>query len=142
MSNNGVEPPYSLLAELTHRCPLHCPYCSNPIEMASKAMELTTEDWYRVLSEAADLGVVEVHFSGGEPLIRDDLVALIRHANSLEMYTNLITSGIGLTTEKAARIKEAGIENVQVSFQAGKRSFPTSSAGIKPLRRNRKLPMQ
>src|SRR5438105_2329605 len=102
MSNNGVEPPYSLLAELTHRCPLHCPYCSNPIEMASKAMELTTGDWYRVLSEAADLGVVEVHFSGGEPLLRDDLEDLIRHAHSLEMYTNLITSGIGLTTEKAA----------------------------------------
>ncbi|MFP5112146.1 pyrroloquinoline quinone biosynthesis protein PqqE [Bacillaceae bacterium C204] len=137
MSNNGVEPPYSLLAELTHRCPLHCPYCSNPIEMASKAMELTTEDWYRVLSEAADLGVVEVHFSGGEPLIRDDLEALIRHANSLEMYTNLITSGIGLTTEKAARIKEAGIENVQVSFQAGEAKLSDLIGGYKAFEKKR-----
>src|SRR6476620_11774636 len=101
-NNNGVQPLYSLLAELTHRCPLHCPYCSNPLEMTSEAMELSTEDWNRVLSEAADLGVVEVHFSGGEPLLCGNLDVLIRHANALEMYTNLITSGIGLTMEKAA----------------------------------------
>src|SRR3954464_5507429 len=118
-NNNGVPPPYSLVAELTHRCPLHCPYCSNPLEMISKAMEISTGEWCRVLSEAADLGVVEVHFSGGEPLVRGDLEVLIRHANTLEMYTNLITSGIGLTTEKAARLCDAGLENVQVSFQAG-----------------------
>ncbi|OIK15906.1 pyrroloquinoline quinone biosynthesis protein PqqE [Bacillus sp. MUM 116] len=135
--NNGVQPPYSLLAELTHRCPLHCPYCSNPIEMTSKTMELTTEEWLRVLSEAADLGVVEVHFSGGEPLLRNDLEALIRHAHSLEMYTNLITSGIGLTTEKVARLKEAGIANVQVSFQAGEAKLSDLIGGYKAFEKKR-----
>jgi pyrroloquinoline quinone biosynthesis protein E len=136
-NNGGVQPPYSLLAELTHRCPLHCPYCSNPIEMTSKAMELTTEDWCRVLSEAADLGVVEVHFSGGEPLLRDDLEALIRHAHSLEMYTNLITSGIGLTTVKTAQFKEAGLANVQVSFQAGKAKLSDLIGGYKAFENKR-----
>jgi PqqA peptide cyclase len=136
-SNKVVEPPYSLLAELTHRCPLHCPYCSNPIEMTLEAMELTNEDWCRVLSEAADLGVVEVHFSGGEPLLRDDLELLIRHANSLEMYTNLITSGIGLTTERTARLREAGIANVQVSFQAGEANLSDAIGGYKAFEKKR-----
>jgi len=130
-SNNTIEPPYSLLAELTHRCPLHCPYCSNPLEMALKESELTTEEWRRVLSEAADLGVVEVHFSGGEPLLRDDLEDLIRHADSLEMYTNLITSGIGLTTEKAIRLREAGLANVQISFQAAESKLSDIIGGYK-----------
>lgn len=136
-SNNGVGPPFSLLAELTHRCPLHCPYCSNPLKMAAETMELTTQDWCRVLSEAADLGVVEVHFSGGEPLLRNDLETLIRHANSLEMYTNLITSGIGLTTEKAAQLKEAGIENVQVSFQAGEAKLSDFIGGYRAFERKK-----
>ena len=136
-SNNGVGPPFSLLAELTHRCPLHCPYCSNPLKMAAETIELTTQDWCRVLSEAADLGVVEVHFSGGEPLLRNDLETLIQHANSLEMYTNLITSGIGLTTEKAARLKVAGIENVQVSFQAGEAKLSDIIGGYKAFERKK-----
>ena len=136
-SNNEVGPPFSLLAELTHRCPLHCPYCSNPLKMAAETMELTTQDWCRVLSEAADLGVVEVHFSGGEPLLRNDLETLIRHANSLEMYTNLITSGIGLTTEKAAQLKEAGIENVQVSFQAGEAKLSDFIGGYRAFERKK-----
>ncbi|MEH7387367.1 pyrroloquinoline quinone biosynthesis protein PqqE [Bacillus sp. JJ1521] len=126
-----VQPPFSLLAELTHRCPLHCPYCSNPIEITLKEMELSTKDWKRVLSEAADLGVVEVHFSGGEPLLRKDLVELIEHANSLEMYTNLITSGIGLTEEKAMRLKKAGLANVQISFQAGEEKLSDRIGGFK-----------
>ena len=100
-------------------------------------MELTTQDWCRVLSEAADLGVVEVHFSGGEPLLRNDLETLIRHANSLEMYTNLITSGIGLTTEKAAQLKEAGIENVQVSFQAGEAKLSDFIGGYRAFERKK-----
>lgn len=130
-TTSTVQPPYSLLAEMTHRCPLHCPYCSNPLEMAQKEKELTTEEWCRILSEAADIGVVEVHFSGGEPLLRDDLEFLIRHANSLEMYTNLITSGIGLTTEKAMRFQEAGLANVQVSFQAGEAKLSDMIGGYK-----------
>jgi pyrroloquinoline quinone biosynthesis protein E len=100
-------------------------------------MELTTEDWCRVLSEAADLGVVEVHFSGGEPLLRDDLEALIRQAHSLEMYTNLITSGIGLTTVKTAQFKEAGLANVQVSFQAGKAKLSDLIGGYKAFENKR-----
>lgn len=126
-----VQPPFSLLAELTHRCPLHCPYCSNPIEMTLKEMELSTNDWHQVLSEAADLGVVEVHFSGGEPLLWKDLDELIKHASSLEMYTNLITSGIGLTEDKAKRLKEAGLANVQISFQAGEEKLSNKIGGYK-----------
>ncbi|MDR7002244.1 pyrroloquinoline quinone biosynthesis protein E [Neobacillus niacini] len=105
--------------------------------MTNKAMELSTEDWFRVLSEAADLGVVEVHFSGGEPLLRDDLDLLIRHAHSLEMYINLITSGIGLTTEKAVQLKEAGIANVQVSFQAGEAKLSDLIGGYKAFGKKR-----
>ena len=136
-SHSTVQPPYSLLAELTHRCPLNCPYCSNPIEMAKKSMELSTEEWSRVLSEAAELGVVEVHFSGGEPLLRDDLESLISHAATLEMYSNLITSGIGLTTEKAIRLKEAGLVNVQVSFQAAEAKLSDLIAGYKAFEKKR-----
>jgi PqqA peptide cyclase len=136
--NNSVQPPYSLLAELTHRCPLHCPYCSNPLEMTLKDSELTTEDWCRVLTEAADLGVVEVHFSGGEPLLwGEDLEVLIRQATSLEMYPNLITSGIGLTTEKAIRFKGAGLANVQVSFQAGEAKLSDQIGGFKAFDKKR-----
>ncbi|WP_085991313.1 pyrroloquinoline quinone biosynthesis protein PqqE [Oceanobacillus senegalensis] len=132
LKKNSVQPPYSLLAELTHRCPLHCPYCSNPLEMTLKEMEQATEDWCRVLSEAADLGVVEVHFSGGEPLLwGEDLEVLISHATSMDMYTNLITSGIGLTKEKAIRFEAAGLANVQVSFQAGEAKLSDRIGGFK-----------
>lgn len=132
-----VQPPYSLLAEMTHRCPLHCPYCSNPLEMAKETKELSTDEWFRILSEAADLGVVEVHFSGGEPLLRDDLESLVEHANSLEMYTNLITSGIDLTAEKAMRLREAGLANIQVSFQAGESKLSDTIGGYKAFERKR-----
>jgi PqqA peptide cyclase len=136
---NRVQPPYSLLAELTHRCPLHCPYCSNPLEMSLKESELKTEEWCRVLTQAADLGVVEVHFSGGEPLLwGEDLEVLIQHATALEMYTNLITSGIGFTTEKALRLKEAGLANVQVSFQAGEAKLSDQIGGFKAFDQKRK----
>lgn len=132
-----VQPPYSLLAEMTHRCPLHCPYCSNPIEMAQQKNELTTKEWRDLLSEAADIGVVEVHFSGGEPLLRTDLEELVEHANSLELYTNLITSGVGLTEEKALRLQEAGLANVQVSFQAGDEKLSDTIGGYKAFEQKR-----
>lgn len=138
LTRSMVRPPYSLLAEMTHRCPLHCPYCSNPLEMVQKASELSTGEWFRILTEAADMGVVEVHFSGGEPLLRDDLGILVEHANALEMYTNLITSGIGLTTEGAMRLREAGLANVQVSFQAGERKLSDRIGGYKAFERKRK----
>lgn len=132
-----IQPPYSLLAEMTHRCPLHCPYCSNPVEMAQEANELSTQEWCRILSEAADLGVVEVHFSGGEPLLRDDLEVLIEHAHSLEMYTNLITSGIELTAKRALDLRKAGLANVQVSFQAGESKLSDTIGGYKAFERKR-----
>src|SRR5216684_91147 len=92
-----ISRPYSLLAEVTHRCPLHCPYCSNPIELASAAKELATNEWKRVVHEAAELGALHVGFSGGEPLQRADLSALVAAARAAGLYTNLITSALGLT---------------------------------------------
>ena len=91
-----AERPYALLAELTYRCPLHCPYCSNPVRLA-EGHELDTEQWERVIREAATLGVLQIGFSGGEPLQRKDLEALVRVAREAGLYTNLITSGLGLT---------------------------------------------
>lgn len=137
IKKHKVQPPFSLLAELTHRCPMHCPYCSNPIEMTLKEMELSTNDWKRVLSEAENLGVVEVHFSGGEPLLWKDLEELIEHANSLEMYSNLITSGIGLTVEKAKQLENAGLANVQISFQAGTEALSDRIGGFKAFEKKR-----
>jgi len=113
----AVEPPLALLAELTHRCPLACPYCSNPIELTRSSGELDTATWRRVLSEAAQLGVLQVHFSGGEPLVRRDLVEIVAHAASVGLYGNLITSGIGLDRARMAALKDAGLEHVQLSLQ-------------------------
>src|SRR3974390_1861312 len=92
--------PYTLLAEVTHRCPLHCPYCSNPLKLAAHANELDTEDWKRVLTEASELGVLHVGFPGGEPLQRPDLVQLVAAARGAGLYTNLITSALGLTPQR------------------------------------------
>src|SRR5260221_9058982 len=88
-----IDPPLALLAELTHRCPLRCPYCSNPVELERASSELSEEEWHRVLGEAAALGVLQVHFSGGEPMVRRDLVSLIAAASERGLYGNLITSG-------------------------------------------------
>lgn len=113
-----VSPPFALLAELTHRCPLRCAYCSNPVALAPASAELDTATWQRVLAEAAELGVVQVHLSGGEPLVRTDLEAIVATAHEHELYSNLITSGIGLTGERAARLAGAGLNSAQVSVQA------------------------
>jgi PqqA peptide cyclase len=112
-----VEPPLALLAELTHRCPLRCPYCSNPLELARASAELDTATWSRVFNEAAALGVLQVHFSGGEPLVRRDLVELVADATKAGLYVNLITSGIRLDADRLARLVEAGLEHVQLSLQ-------------------------
>jgi pyrroloquinoline quinone biosynthesis protein E len=111
------EPPLALLAELTHRCPLQCPYCSNPLALAGRGAEIDTTTWQRVLSEAAALGVLQVHFSGGEPTARRDLLELVRHAASVGLYTNLITSGVLLDRPRLAALAEAGLDHVQLSFQ-------------------------
>ena len=114
---NAVDPPLALLAELTHRCPLRCPYCSNPVELSRASAELDTATWKRVLAEAAALGVLQVHFSGGEPLVRRDLADLVRHAAEAGLYSNLITSGIRLEADRLAELVEAGLEHVQLSIQ-------------------------
>ena len=110
-------PPVGLLAELTHRCPLGCPYCSNPTELESREAELSTAEWQRVFSEAAALGIHQVHLSGGEPASRRDLVDIVAHCAALGLYTNLITSGIGLTPKLVAALSEAGLDHVQLSIQ-------------------------
>jgi len=110
-------PPVSLLAELTHRCPLQCPYCSNPLELERAGSELDAATWCEVLDQAAALGVLQVHFSGGEPTLRRDLVQLIRHAAGLELYTNLITAGVLLDEAKVAALAEAGLDHLQLSIQ-------------------------
>jgi len=109
--------PMALLAELTHRCPLACPYCSNPLTLERAANELDTDDWRRVLTAAANLGVLQAHFSGGEPLIRKDLETLIAHAAGCGLYTNLITSGMALTQARANALAQAGLDHAQLSLQ-------------------------
>jgi len=113
----AVDPPLALLAELTHRCPLRCPYCSNPLELTRASAELDTASWKRVFGEAAALGVLQVHFSGGEPLVRRDLNELVRQAAEVGLYGNLITSGIRLDADRLKELVEAGLEHVQLSFQ-------------------------
>jgi PqqA peptide cyclase len=112
-----LDPPLALLAELTHRCPLACPYCSNPLNLSRASAELDTLTWRRVLSEAAALGVLQVHFSGGEPLARRDIVELVRHATEVGLYSNLITSGISLEPDRLETLIAAGLEHVQLSIQ-------------------------
>jgi pyrroloquinoline quinone biosynthesis protein E len=106
-----------LIAELTHRCPLQCPYCSNPLALDPASTELDTATWQRVMDEAASLGVLQMHFTGGEPMARRDHVTLIRHAASLGLYTNLITSGVTLDDRALAALLAAGIDHIQLSFQ-------------------------
>ncbi|HSC12078.1 MAG TPA: pyrroloquinoline quinone biosynthesis protein PqqE [Rhodanobacteraceae bacterium] len=113
----GIGPPLWLLAELTYRCPLHCVFCYNPVDFARDETELSTADWLRVLGEARALGAVQCGFSGGEPLQRDDLEVLVAEARRLGYYTNLLTSGIGLNEERIARLKQAGLDHIQLSFQ-------------------------
>ncbi|HEX5080197.1 MAG TPA: pyrroloquinoline quinone biosynthesis protein PqqE [Geminicoccaceae bacterium] len=113
----AISPPVSLLAELTHRCPLQCPYCSNPVELERAGVELDTPTWRRVLDEAGALGVLQVHFSGGEPTARRDLVDLVRHAALLGQYSNLITSGILLDEARLDALVAAGLDHLQLSIQ-------------------------
>jgi len=123
--------PTTLLAELTYRCPLHCPYCSNPLEMTRANAELSTEEWKRVLAEARVLGVVQLGLSGGEPLVRRDLEELVAHARSLGLYSTLVTSGLGLTRERGRALGEAGIDHIQISFQDSYREGADAIAGTR-----------
>ena len=116
MNSMNVPRPYTLIAEVTHRCPLACPYCSNPLELVRD--ELDTDAWLRVLEEAEALGVMQVHFTGGEPLARKDLEVLARRARELGLYTNLVTSGVPLSRARLEGLAKAGIDHVQVSVQS------------------------
>jgi PqqA peptide cyclase len=123
--------PLALIAEITHRCPLHCVYCSNPLQLAGAQSELTTGDWVRVFQEAAQLGVLHLHLSGGEPLARTDLAELILAAHQAGLYTNLITSGIGLTEDRLEKLVGSGLDHIQVSFQDSREEAANWIAGAK-----------
>lgn len=112
-----VAPPLGLLAELTHRCPLRCPYCSNPLELDRRSSELDGETWKRVIDEAAALGVLHIYFSGGEPMLRKEIADLTAHASKAGLYTNLITSGVGYKPEALAAVADAGLDHIQISVQ-------------------------
>ena len=156
----NVPRPYALLAEITYRCPLHCPYCSNPVAVGSAVLsgehvaqpstapnalrtahatasngELTTDEWKRVIREAAALGVLQIGFSGGEPLARRDLTELIRAAREANLYTNLITSGIGLDDDHVRDLRDAGLDSVQLSFQSDQPDLSDEIAGARAHRR-------
>ena len=127
--------PYTLVAELTYRCPLRCVYCSNPTDFARHDDALSTEDWLRVFREAEALGVVQLNLTGGEPLLRDDLERLVEGARALDLYTNLITSGIPLARERLAGLKARGLDNVQISIQDVERAASDRIAGTRSFER-------
>src|SRR5262245_47847075 len=147
--------PYALLAEITYRCPLHCPYCSNPMTVTSAVPsgkpagpnalrtahtttnngELTTDEWKRVIREAAALGVLQIGFSGGEPLARRDVAELIGAARKAKLYTNLITSGIGLDDDRLRALRDAGLDSIQLSFQSDESTLADEIAGARAHKR-------
>jgi len=122
--------PYAFLAEVTYRCPLRCPYCSNPTRVRNDR-ELITDEWCRVIREAAALGVLQIGFSGGEPLVRHDLTDLVRGAREANLYTNLITSGVGLDENCAHELRDAGLDSVQLSFQSDEPDLANKIAGAR-----------
>jgi len=122
--------PYALLAELTYQCPLHCPYCSNPAQYPA-GQELSTEEWARVFDEAAQLGVLHLGLSGGEPLARRDLPQLVAAARKAGLYSNLITSSLGLDRKRLIELREAGLDSIQISFQADEAELGDSIAGTR-----------
>jgi pyrroloquinoline quinone biosynthesis protein E len=126
-----IAPPVSLLAELTHRCPLQCPYCSNPLALDKAGVELDTATWRRVIEEGHALGVLQTHFSGGEPTLRRDLADLVRHAVDLGQYTNLITAAVLLDQAKVEALADAGLDHVQISIQDSQSANANRIGGYK-----------
>jgi pyrroloquinoline quinone biosynthesis protein E len=123
--------PLALIAEVTHRCPLHCVYCSNPMQLAEAQSELSTHEWVDVLQQAGKLGMLHAHFTGGEPLARTDLTELIAAARAAGLYTNLITSGIGLNEQRLQTLVDAGLDHIQISFQDSREEAANWIAGAK-----------
>jgi len=126
-----ISNPLALIAELTHRCPLHCVYCSNPLQLAGTESELSTEQWTSVFRQSGKLGMLHAHFTGGEPLARQDLTELIAAARAAGLYTNLITSGIGLGEQRLAALVAAGLDHIQISFQDSREDSANWIAGTK-----------
>lgn len=126
-----VPNPLALIAEITHRCPLHCVYCSNPLQMVGAKSELSTQEWTRVFQQAKGLGILHLHLTGGEPLARADLTELIAAAHAAGLYTNLITSGIGLSEPRLSALVDAGLDHIQVSFQDAREEAANWIAGAK-----------
>jgi pyrroloquinoline quinone biosynthesis protein E len=123
--------PLALIAEITHRCPLHCVYCSNPLELAGASSELSTTEWADIFEQAGKLGMLHAHFTGGEPLARPDLTELVAAARDAGLYTNLITSGIGLAETRLRALVDAGLDHIQVSFQDSREDAANWIAGAK-----------
>ena len=123
--------PYAMLCELTHRCPLSCPYCSNPVELELKSNEISTDLWKTALSDGAKIGILQAHFSGGEPTARKDLEELVNHASKIGLYTNLITSGVLINEDRLKKLYDAGLDHVQVSIQDTDPNNSEKIAGFK-----------
>ena len=123
--------PLSLIAEITHRCPLHCVYCSNPLEMQARQIELPTETWAQVFASASELGVMQLHLTGGEPLAREDLTELVSAGRKAGLYINLITSGIGLAPDRLEALVHAGLDHIQLSFQDSQENAANEIAGTR-----------
>ncbi len=130
MSAPAPAPPMALLAELTHRCALKCPYCSNPLELERRSSELDTSTWLRLIDEAAAMGVLQISFSGGEPMLRPDIAVLVSRAVERGLYTNLITSGVGFAPEALERVAQAGLDHVQLSVQGVEDAAADHVAGL------------
>ncbi len=128
-SLKAPSPPRWLLAELTYACPLQCPYCSNPLNYAHLNDELSTEDWKRVLKQSREMGAVQLGFSGGEPLLRSDLIELVQYSHQLGYYSNLITSGYSMDEAKIIALKKAGLDHIQISLQASSQELNDYIAG-------------
>jgi pyrroloquinoline quinone biosynthesis protein E len=126
-----VSNPLALIAEITHRCPLHCVYCSNPMQLAGPTEELSTAQWTSVLQQCGRLGMLHAHFTGGEPLARTDLTELIAAARAAGLYTNLITSGLGLSEQRLQALVDAGLDHIQISFQDSREEAANWIAGAK-----------
>ncbi len=123
--------PLALIAEVTHRCPLHCVYCSNPVQLAGTQSELSTAEWMSIFQQAGKLGMLHAHLTGGEPLARTDLTELIAAARTSGLYTNLITSGIGLSEQRLHSLVTAGLDHIQLSFQDSREDSANWIAGAK-----------
>ncbi len=138
-TNGKINPPLWLLAELTYKCPLQCPYCSNPLEISKYQDELSTEDWLRVMRQGRKMGATQLGFSGGEPLVRQDLEELIYEAHHLGYYTNLITSGVGMDEARVKRFKNAGLDHIQISFQASNEELNNFLGGTKSFEHKKEM---